>query len=88
VIGLVLAFSYATAEPSRVTSPPDPVQSLITEHRCFPSPGQIPSGAVVTLPGQRPRLVPADAGFGIWLGPDGEQDTGDEREGVLHAFCP
>ena len=58
------------------------VEDLVADHACWSGAapaGAVPGHAVVTLPGRRPALVPADLGFAIWL---------DGRPGVLHAFCP
>lgn len=62
--------------------PTDRVVRLISHHHCWTGTAPkdvIPGHAVVTLPGHRARLVPADRGFAIWL---------DGAPGVLHAFCP
>lgn len=61
----------------------DRVTTLVSRHHCWS--GESPPGApdatraIVTLPDDRTRVVPADTGFGIWL-------EGDP--GVVHAFCP
>lgn len=70
-----------------------PAEVLALEHGCWtegnaPSGAPVPTHAVVTLPGRAPAYVPAQVGFAIWLGPDGVADTGDEKPGVLTAFCP
>jgi hypothetical protein len=61
----------------------DRVARLLALHDCWsasaPADAPIPDHAVVTLPDQRPRLVAADVGYGIWL---------DGDAGVLHGFCP
>ena len=92
--GAVLCVSVASATPTVVEVDPgptaeaprapavDPVAALMEAHACW-SGGQhddvIPGHAVVTLPGERPELVPAEVGFRIWL-------EGDP--GRLHGFCP
>jgi hypothetical protein len=52
-------------------------------HGCWsdaaPAGAPDPQHAVVTLPGESPRVVPADVGFGIWL---------EGKPGTLHGFCP
>jgi hypothetical protein len=40
--------------------------------------GAVPGHAVVRLPGEVARRVPAEIGFGIWL---------DHDPGVVYAFC-
>ena len=68
-----------------------PAEVLAFEHGCWTGDapaGALPQHAVVTLPGRAPSYVSADVGFAIWLGPDGVPGTGDERAGVLTAFCP
>lgn len=61
----------------------DRIEMLFNRHRCWsgsaPESSPIPSRAIVTLPGQPPKAVPADVGFGIWL---------DGDPGTLHGFCP
>ncbi len=57
-------------------------ERIAARHDCWsgPAPRDVePTRALVTRPGQRARLVPADVGYGIWL---------DHDAGVLHAFCP
>jgi len=60
----------------------DRVHHLIERHHCWtgeqPADVEEPHRAVVTLPGGRPRMMPADVGYGIWL---------YREPGVLHAFC-
>jgi hypothetical protein len=59
------------------------VDTLVRDHHCWvgqaPPGTGVPSRAVVTLPGDDPRLAPSRVGFGIWL---------QGRPGTLHAFCP
>jgi hypothetical protein len=75
----------ATGGPvaTRSAQEADRVESLLRRHDCWsgaaPTGAPEPDHAVVTLPDQRPRLVAADVGFGIWLAGD---------PGVLHGFCP
>jgi hypothetical protein len=60
---------------------PSRVERLMERHSCWSGegpPGVIPGRAIVSAPGGRAEVVPADVGFGIWL--DGEP-------GSLHAFC-
>lgn len=69
---------------------PTRVERLIERHDCWTETapvGVIPGHAVVTLPGKRARLMSAEIGFNIWLGPDGQAGSGDELAGRLHAFC-
>lgn len=71
--------------------PTTPVERLIDEHDCWtgPAPGAVtPSRAVVSLPGRTAEVTDSEVGFELWLGPDREAGTGDERAGKLHAFCP
>ena len=60
----------------------DPVASLRAGHDCWsgqaPADAGVPGHAIVTLPGQAPRLVRSKIGFDIWL---------EGRPGRLHAFC-
>jgi hypothetical protein len=67
-------------------------EALILQHGCWtgeaPENDAMPEHAVVPLPGRPVALVPAAVGFSIWLGPDGVPESGDERAGTLHAFCP
>jgi hypothetical protein len=76
-----LASSVATGQPFQEPGL-DRVTHLIEKHHCWtgeaPADAPIPGHAVVTLPGGRPRLMPADVGFGIWL---------YREPGVVHAFC-
>jgi hypothetical protein len=54
---------------------------IVATHDCWSGAapaGVEPTHAVVTLPGQVARRVPAGVGYGIWL---------DHDPGVLHAFC-
>src|SRR6476661_1830785 len=60
---------------------PTRAERIVAAHHCWS--GEAPTGvepahAVVTRPGQQPRLVRAEVGYGIWL---------DHDPGVLHAFC-
>lgn len=70
------------------------VERLVERHGCWTGEappewqGEIPGHAVVTLPGRAPRRTPSSVGFDVWLGPDGQLATGDERPGTVHAFCP
>lgn len=68
------------------------VERLKSEHGCWTDEAPadvIPGHAVVSLPGDDgPRVARSDVGFAIWLGVDGEAGTGDERPGVVYAFCP
>ncbi len=95
VLVLTLVGGELTQPPPRPLPPaptmPSPAEVLIVQNGCWT--GQAPPGvearhAVVMLPGQPARLVPAGVGFDIWLGPDGKSGTGDERPGTLYAFCP
>jgi hypothetical protein len=86
VVGSWLVFSGTT--PVTAAGEPYPeagldrVRQLIEKHDCWSGdepPGvEEPRRAVVTLPGGRPRIMPADVGYGIWL---------YHEPGVLHAFC-
>jgi hypothetical protein len=95
VAALILVF-VAQAAPDENPAPPLPgpwsrAETLIRENGCWTDEapaGVVPSRAVVQLPGQDVRLVPAAIGFELWLGPDGVAGSGDERAGVLLAFCP
>ena len=73
----------AAVTDTRPAQGADRVSRLVEEHGCWtgeaPPDAPVPGHAVVTLPGQRPRLAHADVGFGIWL---------DGDPGTLHAFCP
>ena len=78
--GLVIGDSAATPAPT-VDDGSDRVTRLVERHDCWTGEapgGVIPGHAVVTLPGERAALVPAEVGFGIWL---------DGDPGRLHAFC-
>jgi len=82
-----------TNPPDRNPAVPGPsVEALVLLYGCWtgqaPRDAPIPQHAVVTLPGRPPALVPSDVGFAIWLGPDGTPRTGDERPGIVSAFCP
>lgn len=89
-VSFLLAGSASLTGPLE-SEPPPPVEaaatpaqrvvSLMEANGCWSGAapeGVSPTKAVVTLPGQRPRLVAADVGFGIWL----EHDPG-----ILHGFC-
>lgn len=76
-----LAPATVVTVPSGVERP-SAAERLAAAHDCWTDDapaGVVPAHAVVTLPGDRPRVVPADVGFGIWL---------DGDPGTLHAFCP
>ncbi len=83
-LGLLLVprSTLVTAERSPRPVVVDPVATLVQKHGCWT--GQSPPGvgvpghAIVTLPGQAPRLVRSQIGFDIWL---------EGRPGRLHAFC-
>lgn len=59
------------------------VRRIVRSEGCWtgaaPAGAALPSRALVTLPGGRPRLVRDTVGYAIWL---------DGRPGTLHAFCP
>ena len=79
--GLVIQDSTVTPAPV-ADDGSDRVTRLVDRHDCWTGAGPegvIPGHAVVTLPGERAALVPAEVGFGIWL---------DGDPGHLHAFCP
>lgn len=67
------------------------VTRLVAKHDCWTGEapeGVIPERAVVSLPRKQPAVVKSDVGFDIWLGPDSTPNSGDERPGTVHAFCP
>jgi hypothetical protein len=69
--------------PASVTEPaaPSRVERLMERHSCWSGegpPGVIPGRAIVSAPGGRAEVVPADVGFGIWM---------DGDPGMLHGFC-
>ena len=67
------------------------VERLESEHGCWTDAAPadvIPGHAIVALPGAAPKRANARVGFDIWLGEDGQPQTGDERGGVVYAFCP
>lgn len=83
----VLVAEYVTpaavqVEPSQPAAPsPSRVERLIERNDCWADDAPkdvIPGHAVVTLPGQDPKVAHADVGFAIWL---------DGRPGTVHAFC-
>lgn len=84
--GAVLAMSVTPAHGVLDTSgthaqQPTRAERIVERHDCWSGAapaGVEPTHAVVTLPGQVARRVPADVGYGIWL---------DHDPGVLHAFC-
>ena len=78
---LVVAVAPAPAAQQHPV-PVDRVSLLVDRNACWTAvapAGAEPTRAVVTLPGERPRVVRAATGFRIWL--EGEP-------GVVHAFCP
>lgn len=81
----------ATHVSSRPHPQADRLDRLVERHECWTGAAPadvIPGHAVVTLPGTEPQLVSSDVGFALWLGPDAQPGTNDERPGQLHAFCP
>lgn len=88
----VAALAYATTSfvmvpdleirpPEPTTVRTDPVEALKTKHECWTgsqTAPDVPSKAIVARPGQAPRVVPADVGFGVRSG---------DIEGDLYAFC-
>ncbi len=83
-VGLLALPGAAVVTAERPPRPTvvDPVASLVRANACWygqaPADAGIPGHAVVTLPGQEPRLVRSQVGFDIWL---------EGRPGRLHAFC-
>ena len=83
-VGLVLVprSTLVTAERPPRHTVVDPVASLVQTYGCWhgqpPAGVGVPGHAIVTLPGQAPRLVRSQVGFDIWL---------EGRPGQLHAFC-
>ena len=83
-VGLLLVprSTLVTAERPPRPTVVDPVASLLQTNDCWhgqaPAGVDVPGHAIVTLPGQAPRLVRSQVGFDIWL---------EGRPGQLHAFC-
>jgi hypothetical protein len=78
--GLVIEDSAVTPAPVSEQGA-DRATRLVERRDCWTGEapaGVVPGHAVVTLPGERAALVPAEVGFGIWL---------DGDPGRLHAFC-
>lgn len=91
--GLLVPGRLPNAPPEQDPAMPwSTVEALILQYGCWsgiaPQGRPVPRHAVVSLPGRPAALVSARVGFSIWLGPDGVAGTGDERAGILHAFCP
>lgn len=62
------------------------VAGLLRANDCDLPKDVIPGHSVVTVGGVT-KVAPADKGFAIWLGADGEAGTGDEAPGTVHGFC-
>ena len=73
----------ATGDVATTATPPDRVTVLVERHGCWSGTAPLgapdPTRAVVTLKGERAKVVEAAVGYEIWLG---------DRRGTLHAFCP
>jgi hypothetical protein len=101
-LALAVALAVVVGLLLRPSDPVDPIvpapgmpttraEVLVIEHGCWSH--EAPEGvearhAVVQLPGRDAELVPARVGFELWLGADGVPASGDERPGLLFAFCP
>lgn len=74
----------ATPESPSVVEKPSPIAGMMEKNGCYTgdAPARVgefgPSKALVTLPGKKPRIYPADVGYSIWL---------EGAPGTLHAFC-
>lgn len=87
--GLLVGSTLASSGPASLALEPGSparadqvVARLVRQHHCWteaaPPGAGIPSRALVTLPGERTRLMPARVGFDIWL---------RGAKGHVHAFC-
>ena len=80
---LVAGFAPVTGDVVAPATPPDRVTVLVERHGCWSGTAPLgapdPTRAIVTLKGERARVVEATVGYEIWLG---------DRRGTLHAFCP